>query len=218
MTSRALPQSSDPADEERGPLDHDSPPHPPEYRPSGTIVLAPHDPRWALAFEREREALAAAFEGGLIDIQHIGSTSIPGIVAKPVIDVLIVVEDLRILEETTPAVVALGYEAKGEFGIPGRRYFRKDSPQGVRTHQIHAFQAGSLEVDRHLVFRDFLRANPDVAARYSELKQDLAERFDADIERYADAKGPFIREVLQTALGTPASPRRGQLENGVSES
>jgi GrpB-like predicted nucleotidyltransferase (UPF0157 family)/uncharacterized protein YdhG (YjbR/CyaY superfamily) len=175
------------------------------YHPSGSIVLVPHDPRWALAFEQEREALAAAFAAGLVEIHHIGSTSIPGIVAKPVIDMLILAESLEALDEATPALVALGYEAKGEFGIPRRRYFRKNSEDGVRTHQIHGFEASSPEVQRHLVFRDYLRQNPDVADRYSDLKQQLANRFDADVERYADAKGPFIREVLQGAA-TPNVP------------
>lgn len=97
-------------------------------------------------------------------------------------------------------MAALGYEAKGEYGIPGRRYFRKDSAAGVRTHQIHAFEANSEGFVRHLAFRNYLIEHPAIAQAYSDLKRRLASEFPDDIEAYMDGKDPFIKEHEQLAL------------------
>jgi GrpB-like predicted nucleotidyltransferase (UPF0157 family) len=113
------------------------------------IVLAPHSIAWAEAFEREASAIADALSDLSMELQHIGSTAIPGIVAKPVIDMLGIVAAVDELDARAHRRAALGYEALGEFGIPGRRYFRKNSPDGVRTHQLHAFAIGSPEIQRH---------------------------------------------------------------------
>src|SRR5687768_14655919 len=144
------------------------------YRPGGVIVLAPHSATWAAAFECEASAVLDALADALIELHHIGSTAIPGIVAKPVIDMLGIVPALDVLDARAHRLAAHGYEALGEFGIPGRRYFRKDSVDGARTHQLHAFAAGSPEIQRHLDFRDYLRAFPAAAAGYGALKQRLA--------------------------------------------
>jgi GrpB-like predicted nucleotidyltransferase (UPF0157 family) len=169
------------------------------HRPSGEIVLAPHDPAWAAAFAREAAAVSGALAGLRIELHHIGSTAIPGIVAKPVIDMLGVVTSLEALDDAAEGLVALGYEALGEFGIPGRRYFRKDDARGVRTHQLHAFAAGSPHVRRHLDFRDHLRAVPEDAAAYAALKQELAIRHRGDTRAYTDAKSAFIGAVERRA-------------------
>jgi GrpB-like predicted nucleotidyltransferase (UPF0157 family) len=166
-----------------------------QYRPGQSIILAPHDASWAADFETEAAAVRTALGEVLLALHHIGSTAIPGIAAKPVIDMLAVVSGVGVLDRRADTLVALGYEAMGEFGIPGRRYFRKSSPEGVRTHQIHAFATGSPEVDRHLRFRDYLRAHPLEAQQYSALKQELAQRFGHDIEGYAAAKTDFIRRI-----------------------
>src|SRR3546814_9547675 len=114
-------------------------------------------------------------------MHHIGSTSIPGIHAKPIIDMLAVTSDLSLLDGCESRIASLGYEALGEFGIPGRRYFRKDNSTGERTHQIHAFRTGSPQITRHLQFRDYLIAHPAVARDYDVLKRRLAALFPADI-------------------------------------
>jgi len=160
-----------------------------------SVYLVPHDAKWAEAFARESAAVAGALGELLIAIHHIGSTAIPGIRAKPIIDMLAVVHALSPLDARTPLLEALGYEAMGEFGIPGRRYFRKDDAGGNRTHQIHAFAAGSPQIARHLAFRDFLRAHPDDAARYEALKERLAQAFPSDIASYADGKDASIQEI-----------------------
>lgn len=125
--------------------------------------VVPHDAVWAAQFEDEATAIRSALGGSALAIHHIGSTSIPDILAKPIIDILVEVPSLAELDRVAPAMAHHGYEALGAFGIRGRRYFRKDDAGGGRTHHVHAFRAGTPHVVRHLAFRDFLRAHPDVA-------------------------------------------------------
>src|SRR4051794_38913089 len=122
---------------------------------SKPITVVPYRTSWPAEFDASSRQIAGASGDSLIDIHHIGSTAIPGIHAKCVIDMLAVVDDVRRLDdEANPRMVALGYEAMGEFGIPERRYFRRDDAAGNRTHQVHAFAVGSPDVERHLAFRD----------------------------------------------------------------
>jgi GrpB-like predicted nucleotidyltransferase (UPF0157 family) len=170
------------------------------YHPGGPIVLVPHDASWSKEFCRESAAVAAALGDALVEIHHIGSTAIQGIVAKPVIDMLAVVPDLGLVDRRAAALELLSYESMGEFGIKGRRYFRKNGTGGVRTHQVHAFEVGSPDVRRHLAFRDYLRMHSADAQRYSELKLALAQRHSGEIESYTDGKSMFIREIEARAL------------------
>ena len=123
-----------------------------------------------------------------------GSTAVPGLAAKPIVDIMV---GLRVLSDHACCVAplaSLGYEHKGEYGIPDRHYFRKPV-QGPRTHQVHMVERGSAFWVRHLLFRDYLRANPNEAAAYDRLKRELAARFGADLEGYTEAKTEFIRSV-----------------------
>lgn len=163
------------------------------------VEVVPHDPRWREAFEAEAQAVAAALGETVVAIHHIGSTSIPDIHAKPVVDLLVEVSDVAETDARSPAMESLGYEVLGEYGIPGRRYFRKDDPQGIRTHNLHAFQAGSAQVERHLAFRDYLTAHPADARRYSELKRQLAEQHPRSMDGYMDGKDGFIQEIDRRA-------------------
>ena len=136
----------------------------------------------------------------MLAIHHIGSTSIPGIHAKPVIDMLAVVADLAAVDRRAADMQGLGYEAMGELGIAGRRYFRRDDAAGRRTHQVHAFQDRSPHVKRHLAFRDFMRAHPELANEYARLKRKLAAAHPNDIDAYMDGKDGFIKEMEARAL------------------
>jgi GrpB-like predicted nucleotidyltransferase (UPF0157 family) len=167
--------------------------------PDGPIVLAPPSAGWRVAFADEASAISKALAGLSIELHHIGSTAIPGMVAKPVIDMLAIVADLEELDAHAHPLTDLGYEALGEFGIAGRRYFRKHSPDGARTHQLHAFAADSPHVQRHLDFRDYLRASPDDAAAYAALKKRLAAQCGSDMRAYSDGKTEFIIAVEQRA-------------------
>jgi len=114
---------------------------------------------------------------------------------------LAVVTDMTVLN-VKPWLEPIGYQAMGEFGMPGRHYFRKTSTSGVRTHQIHAFAVGSPDINRHLAFRDYLRSNPGEAQRYAKLKQELASLFSTDMDGYSTGKTEFIREIERRAAST----------------
>ncbi len=159
------------------------------------VEVVPHNPEWRSQFASEATQIKTALRDTLLAIHHIGSTAIPGIYAKPIIDLLGVVTDLAALDSHIPHLEGLGYEAMGEFGIPGRRYFRKHHPNGDRSHHLHVFQQGSPEITRHLAFRDYLIHHPDDARAYSQLKQTLAQQHPHDIEAYMDGKDPLIRAI-----------------------
>lgn len=164
------------------------------------VVVVPHDPAWAEKFSRESKLVAAALEPAVTTIHHIGSTAIATIHAKPVIDMLAEVTSLDEVDARIQGMVELGYESMGECGIPRRRYFRKCDERGFREYQVHAFLAGSEETVRHLAFRDFMRAHPEEAQRYSELKRRLAAAHPEDIDGYMAGKDAFIKEMQRRAL------------------
>ena len=168
--------------------------------PHPRITVVPYDSRWPQKFERAAGEIAAALGPNVLAIHHIGSTSIAGIHAKPVIDILAVVADLHAVDLRNAQMQGLGYEVMGEFGIEGRRYFRRDDSAGRRTHQIHTFAAGSPHVTRHVAFRDFLRAQASFAREYGELKRRLAAAHPHDIDAYVDGKDGFIKEMEARAL------------------
>lgn len=164
------------------------------------IRVVSHDPAWSARFEAEAERIAEAVGEAAVRIHHIGSTAIPQTKAKPIIDILLEVTSLGVLDQKTPLLEALGYEAKGEFGIPDRRYFRLNDTGGTRTHQIHAFEVGVPNVVRHVAFRDYMRAHPLVAEEYGALKERLANAHPRDMAAYMDGKDAFVKEHERRAL------------------
>ena len=134
-------------------------------------------------------------------VEHIGSTSVPGLAAKPIIDMMVGITDFTQADALVPGVQSLGYEYVSQFEVemPFRRYFRKDN-EGVRTHQIHLVALNSEFWNRHLAFREYLKTHPDVAAEYAALKRQLAEQDWQDVNDYADAKTEFIQSVEARAL------------------
>jgi GrpB-like predicted nucleotidyltransferase (UPF0157 family) len=163
------------------------------------VQVVPHDPQWLDAFESEAKQVAAALDKNVVAVHHIGSTAIPNVYAKPVIDLLVEVRDITEVDGQNSAMESLGYEVMGEYGIRSRRYFRKDNQEGIRTHNIHAFAAGSAEAQRHLAFRDYMIAHPEEAQRYSELKRKLAEQHSQSMDAYMDGKDDFIKEMDRRA-------------------
>ncbi|MBW4565248.1 MAG: GrpB family protein [Mojavia pulchra JT2-VF2] len=162
------------------------------------VKVVSHDPSWAQQFKLEAAAICAVFKQQLIDIYHIGSTAIPQIKAKPIIDILAVVQDIHTVEQFNPALVQLGYEPLGDFGIPGRRFFAKGGDFD-RTHNLHIFQIGHQEIEYCLNFRDYLIAHPEEATTYSRLKEELAQRFPKDINGYLAGKNDFIKDTIKKA-------------------
>ena len=163
------------------------------------VRIVEYDPAWPGLFRAEAHRIEGILKEDLVRIFHIGSTSVPGLKAKPIIDIMPVVLSIEQVDEKAGQFEALGYEAMGELGIPGRRYFRKGGKN--RTHQIHAFQYDNVrDITRHLAFRDYLRCHPDVSAAYAALKSELALWYPGDIERYCDGKDSFVKRVERDAL------------------
>src|SRR4028119_2538328 len=154
------------------------------------VEVVPHDPNWRCAFETESKLIALALRDNVVAIHHIGSTAIPQIHAKPIIDMLVEVKDILKIDTHSSEIEALGYQAMGEFGISGRRYFRKG-----RSHHIHSFEVGSPQIERHLAFRDYMITHSEDAQQYSELKRELANKYYDNIQGYMDGKDEFIKAM-----------------------
>ena len=169
-----------------------------------TIEVAQYDVAWTAAFNQEAAALSRVFGDSLAAIHHIGSTSIPGLLAKPIIDILVVLKETQTIDRFSGAMEQLGYRVRGECldaevpGTPGRFYFSKDTC-GVRTHQVHACAVGHPEVADKLAFRDYLRAHPHRAGAYGSLKRRLALDHRHDNVGYMRGKDDFIKSVLTEA-------------------
>ena len=177
----------------------------------GDIVIVDYDPRWPAMFADERTRLLRAIGDDVVGIEHVGSTAIHGLGAKPIIDILV---GVRRIEEAGALILpleGLGYEYVPEYEseIPDRRYFRK-GPAGGRTLHLHTVAFGGEFWTRHLLFRDFLRAHPEVARRYDVLKRDLAVRFRGDRDAYAKAKTAFVQRVEARARVGSDSDRQGE--------
>ena len=163
-------------------------------------LILPHDPQWADAFAREAAKVENLFGSESIELHHIGSTAIPGILAKPVIDMLGVVGALTTVDAAGPALAADGWRGKGENGIAGRRYFQKFGPAGEHSHHLHIFAVGSDPIARHLAFRDYLRALPRKAEEYSRLKAAIAAEPGMIRALYQQRKGPFVTRIEREAV------------------
>lgn len=163
------------------------------------VEVVPYCPDWPVQFEAEAQTLRQVFGGQLLTIHHFGSTSIPGMKAKPIIDILAIVGDINQVDELNQKLEQLGYHGVGEYGISGRRFFYKGSYE-VRTHHLHVYEASNPNVLRHLAFRDYMRSHPDAAQKYSELKDALAKRFPDDMESYIEGKNEFVKDQEKCAL------------------
>lgn len=161
------------------------------------VLLTPYSPLWPAVFDLEKRRLLEVFNDAVM-VEHIGSTAVPGLGAKPIIDMMLGAPDLKLIEGRIPALEADGWRYVPEFekAMPERRYFtRLDQPPG--KFHLHAVVLGSSFWQRHLAFRDALRTQPALADRYWRIKQRLATRHAKDRAAYTDAKSEFIRSVLE---------------------
>lgn len=163
------------------------------------IDVLPYDPRWANLFREEARQLEMIFGAEIVAIHHVGSTAIPNIFAKPIIDVLVEVRCIEKIDELERDMTEQGYLPRGEFGIVGRRFFIKGTEER-RTHHIHVFETGNPETERYLAFRDTLVGHPNEVETYSRLKRELALAFPHDIEGYMGSKDNFIKEIERKAF------------------
>lgn len=154
---------------------------------------------WASAFSREAELWKTFLGDDLIAVYHFGSTSIPGLAAKPIIDLLVIARAIEAVDAATSRIVAEGYAAWSEYGLAGRRYFPKDR-DGVRTHNVHVYAEGNPGIDRHLAFCAYLKEHPELCREYEALKREAYRRFPADIDGYSDFKDAWIKTWEPVAL------------------
>ena len=161
------------------------------------IRLSEYDENWVQMFGDEAQFLKGIFRDEIIKFEHFGSTYVPGMNAKPVIDMMCLVKDINKIDSFNEQMHLLEYDVAGEWGIIGRRLFRKGG--GNRTHHIHVYQYDNPQIQRHLVLRDYLRTHPDEIEKYRYLKEELAQQYD-DTAFYSKAKKPFVKELEQRAL------------------
>ena len=168
------------------------------------IEIVEYNPEWPLAFEREAAAILKACHPWVIEVHHVGSTAVPGLAAKPVLDIMPVAAGPAEAFEAVSRMTALGYRCLGEYGIPGRLYFEK-TVDGREVAHAHMFPVGHPAIRTHLAFRDYLRTHPDAARDYERLKRDLAAKHRNDREAYTDAKAAFIEGIIAAATGWSSS-------------
>lgn len=167
------------------------------------IEVTPYNEQWAWMYEEEANRLRLIFGEQWVAVHHIGSTSVPGLEAKPIIDIILVVQDIQLVDERNRSMQEIGYEPRGENGITGRRYFQKGGDH--RTHHVHVFQVGSREIERHLAFRDYLREHPEAVQEYGQWKRQLAQRYPYDIGSYIQGKNDLVLEIERKAMEWQAS-------------
>jgi len=167
-------------------------------------MIVDHRPEWRSLFEEEAAELASIFSTQLVATHHIGSTAIPEIKAKPIIDILVVIKDIKTIQTFNGPMQQLGYRPRGECldnpipGTPGRFYFSKDT-NGVRAYQVHVCQRGHVDIENKLAFRDYLRAHREEAESYSQLKERLSTEHRHDIVGYIQGKDAFVKDIIAQA-------------------
>jgi len=174
------------------------------FNANEAFTIAEYNPAWPDLFEREASAIRAALGQAVVEIEHIGSTSVPGLAAKPIIDLLVMVESFAPLPTYAAQLAPLGYTHQPHVNDLERLFFWKGTP---RAYHLHLVEYATWECQRHLLFRDYLRAHPPVAAQYEALKRELAERYKHDRLAYTDSKAVFICAVVDRAVAAIGAPR-----------
>ncbi len=164
------------------------------------VEIVPYSAAWPEAAQREIEQLTLTLGPVLCGVHHIGSTAVPGLSAKPIFDLMPVSADISLVDDAVPTLERLGYRCWGELGILGRRYFTRDTEAGTRVAQLHCFSQGSPHVERHLAFRDYLRAHHAIASAYQSEKQRCSDLHSNDSHAYSDCKADWIVRIESEAL------------------
>jgi GrpB-like predicted nucleotidyltransferase (UPF0157 family) len=169
-------------------------------------VVVEYDPAWPAMFAAEATAIRTACGEVLVGIEHVGSTSVPGLAAKPVIDIIAFLSSFEAGAAVAPAIEALGYQYRGEYGVPGRHYFSKPREGGPSTHHVHMYAARHADALRLIAFRDALRADDDLRDAYAAVKRQNARDYPGSSMLYTGAKSGFIDRIDRLIAGTPQEP------------
>lgn len=161
------------------------------------VRLSAFNENWTRMFIEEADSLREIFGNEIVAFEHFGSTSVQGLKAKPVIDMMCIVKDIEKIDSFNEQMAGLGYDVAGEWGIEGRRLFRKGGEN--RTHHIHVYEINNPQIERHLIFRDYLRSHPEEVQLYSNFKVELAAQFE-HTSGYSPAKKAFVSEMEKRAL------------------
>ena len=156
------------------------------------VVVLPYDPKWKTDFEEIRRELVKAIGDLILCVEHVGSTSVEGLSAKPIIDIDVVISDYSVFDKVVSRLRTIGYIHKGNLGIKDREAFKYSDKPHLQTHHLYVCPQNSRELLRHITFRDFLRSNPDAVKRYSEVKENAAKLFP---DKYIEYKSPCIQEL-----------------------
>ena len=161
------------------------------------VVVLPYDEAWADRFAEIKTEIEAALGELVFRIEHVGSTAVPGLSAKPIIDLDVVIRDSSAFHAAAAALEAIGYQHEGDLGIAGREAFRYDGKDHLQKHHLYVCAQGSAELKRHLAFRDYLRTHPEAVREYSRVKEEGAALYPYDIDGYIEHKTPFIWRIYQ---------------------
>ena len=161
------------------------------------VVVLPYDVAWQSAFEKIKVEIEDAIGNLMIGIEHVGSTSVAGMSAKPCIDIDVVIRDNSEFAAVKDALADIGYIHEGDLGIRGREAFAYSDKSHLQKHHLYVCPADSEELRRHITFRDFLKGDPEAVRKYSAVKEDAAQRFPEDIDEYMKYKAPCIQELYR---------------------
>ena len=165
-----------------------------------SVVVLPYDEQWERAFARIKDEIHGALGSLALGIEHVGSTSVRGLSAKPIIDIDVVITDYSVFDAVVTALEAIGYHHEGDLGIATREAFRYDGKEHLQKHHLYVCPQNSAELKRHVAFRNYLRSNPEAVREYSRIKEEGAALYPGDIEKYIEHKAPFIEKIYK-AIG-----------------
>ena len=161
------------------------------------VIVLPYDTAWQSAFEKIKHEIEEAIGALIIAIEHIGSTSVEGMSAKPCIDIDVIIKDYTVFANVVDGLKKIGYIHEGNLGIKDREAFKYLDKKHLQTHHLYVCPQNSEELHRHITFRDFLRSNPEAVKRYSQIKEKAAELFPNDIDGYIEYKSPCIEALYK---------------------
>ena len=161
------------------------------------VIVLPYDEAWESAFESIKSGIQAALGDLMLRAEHVGSTSVKGMSAKPCIDIDVVIRDYSVFDDVVQRLNAIGYIHEGDLGIKGREAFKYADKPHLMTHHLYVCPSDSEELHRHVTFRDYLRGNPKAVKRYSQVKEKAAELFPNDIDGYIQYKSPCIEQLYR---------------------